>query len=145
MSGLEADVQAVADNGGTFQSKLADTLKGLLGANNERKSEIDSLRSDHETLKKNHEDFVVSSERENDLRRNEVKSLEERMMKENQVRSKKHKTTFFICIGSKSIFNSKTKLNIKNNNEEIVGFFCSGSCHGYCQIGRQTGFREWCT
>jgi len=83
---LEADVQAVADNGGTFQNKLADTLKGLLNANNDRKSEIDSLRGDHEQLRKDHDDFVKSAERENDLRRNEIKSLEEKMLKENQAR-----------------------------------------------------------
>ena len=82
---LDSDLQAVSDNGGTFQSKLVDTLKGLIGANNDRKSEIDSLRGDHEELKKNHESFVVSAERENDLRRNEIKSLEEKMLKENQV------------------------------------------------------------
>jgi len=83
---LDADVQAVSDNGGTFQNKLVDTLRGLVSANNDRKSEIDSLRSDHEELKKAHEGFVVSAERENDLRKNEIKSLEERMMKENQAR-----------------------------------------------------------
>jgi len=83
---LDADVQAVADNGGSFQNKLVDTLRGLLGANNDRKSEIDALRNDHEELKKGHEAFVVSAERENDLRKNEIKSLEERMMKENQAR-----------------------------------------------------------
>lgn len=86
MSGLEADVNACCDNGSSFQNKLADTLRGLLSANNDRKSEIDSLRNDHEELKKNHEAFVTSAERENDLRRNEIKSLEERMMKENQAR-----------------------------------------------------------
>ena len=78
---LDADVQAVADNGATFQNKLADTLRGLIGQNNERKSEIAALRGDHEELKKNHEAFVTSAERENDLRRNEIKSLEEKMLK----------------------------------------------------------------
>jgi len=83
---LDADVQAVADQGNGFQNKLVDTLRGLIGANNDRKSEIDALRGDHEELKKNHEAFVTSAERENDLRKNEIKSLEERMMKENQAR-----------------------------------------------------------
>jgi len=83
---LEADVQACADNGASFQNKLADTLRGLLNANNDRKGEIDALRGDHEELKKNHEAFVNTAERENDLRRNEIKSLEERMQKENQAR-----------------------------------------------------------
>lgn len=86
MSGLDGDIQAVANSGGTFQQKLVDSLSGLLNANNERKSEIASLRNDHEELKKNHESFVTSAERENDLRKNEIKSLEERMMKENQAR-----------------------------------------------------------
>jgi len=36
--------------------------------------------------KKNHESFVTSAERENDLRKNEIKSLEEKMQKENQAR-----------------------------------------------------------
>merc|ERR1711881_18467 len=54
--------------------------------NSERKSEIDALRGDHEDLKKNHEAFVVSAERENDLRKNEIKSLEERCQKDNQAR-----------------------------------------------------------
>ena len=83
--GLDDDVKAVADNGNTFQSKLADSLRGLIGANNERKSEIESLRGDHETLRKDHDAFQSSAERENDLRRNEIKSLEEKMLKENQV------------------------------------------------------------
>ena len=83
--GLDDDVKAVADNGGTFQSKLADSLRGLISANNERKSEIESLRGDHETLRKDHDAFQNSAERENDLRRNEIKSLEEKMLKENQV------------------------------------------------------------
>jgi len=83
---LEADVEACAQNGSSFQDKLSATLRGLLNANNERKSEIDALRGDHEELKKNHEAFVNTAERENDLRRNEIKSLEERMQKENQAR-----------------------------------------------------------
>ena len=85
MSGIDGDIQAVGQSGGTFQSKLVDTLTGLSNANKERKGEIDSLRHDHEELKKNHEAFVTSAERENDLRKNEIKSLEEKMQKENQV------------------------------------------------------------
>ena len=86
MSSLDSDISACNQAGGTFQDKLAASLNGLLNANKERKSEIDGLRKDHEELKKNHEQFVTSAERENDLRRNEIKSLEERMQKENQVR-----------------------------------------------------------
>ena len=82
---VDGDIQAVGQSGGTFQSKLVDALTGLSNANKERKGEIDALRHDHEELKKNHESFVVSAERENDLRKNEIKSLEEKMQKENQV------------------------------------------------------------
>ena len=118
---LDADVQAVADNGGSFQNKLVDTLRGLLGANNDRKSEIDALRNDHEELKKGHEAFVVSAERENDLRKNEIKSLEERMMKENQV----------LVIGY-------------NAYKLIYLAFYLGSHHRHCQVGWQVGLRERC-
>merc|ERR1712002_910782 len=72
--------------GSTFNNKLKDTLSGLLKANNDRKSEIDGLRSDHDQLRKDHDSFVTSAERENDLRKNEIKSLEEKTGKENQAR-----------------------------------------------------------
>ena len=49
---MEADMQATFDNCNNFNTKLQDTLKGLINANAERKSEIDSLRGDHEDLKK---------------------------------------------------------------------------------------------
>ena len=49
---MEADMQATFDNCNNFNIKLQDTLKGLINANAERKSEIDSLRGDHEDLKK---------------------------------------------------------------------------------------------
>ena len=58
---LEADVQATFDNGNNFNTKLHDTLVGLLNANKDRKNEIDQLRGDHEDLKKNFEDFQVGS------------------------------------------------------------------------------------
>ena len=45
-------MQATFDNCNNFNTKLQDTLKGLINANAERKSEIDSLRGDHEDLKK---------------------------------------------------------------------------------------------
>ena len=118
---MEADMQATFDNCNNFNTKLQDTLKGLINANNDRKSEIDSLRSDHEELKKvlhinlnirwhkelyanfsnlitlmlpsiyqisfqAHQDFEKSATRENDLRKNEILSLEEKTQKENQVR-----------------------------------------------------------
>lgn len=119
---LEADVEAVCDNGGTFQAKLADTLRGLLNANNDRKSEIDSLRNDHEELKKNHEAFVTSAERENDLRRNEIKSLEEKMLKENQVSPE-----------------------LQQLSQMMQNQFISGPHHRHCQVGRQIGYGEQCT
>ena len=45
-------MQATFDNCNNFNTKLQDTLKGLINANADRKSEIDSLRNDHEDLKK---------------------------------------------------------------------------------------------
>merc|ERR1712193_598199 len=83
---MDAAVAATFDAGNSFNTKLKETLSGLLSANNERKAEIDALRGDHEELKKNHEAFVVTAERENDLRKNEIKSLEERTQKDNQAR-----------------------------------------------------------
>jgi len=79
-------MNAVFDNCNNFNTKLQDTLKGLINANGERKDEIDALRNDHEELKKAHEAFETSATRENDLRKNETKSLEEKTMKENQAR-----------------------------------------------------------
>merc|ERR1712079_617190 len=86
LGNMDNDVKAAFDAGNNFQQKLNDTLLGLISANNDRKSEIDALRGDHEELKKNHEAFVVTAERENDLRKNEIKSLEERTQKDNQAR-----------------------------------------------------------
>merc|ERR1712062_405144 len=83
---MEANLAATFDAGRSFNTKLRDTLQGLLQANNDRKSEIDSLRGDHDTLKKDHDALVNTTERENDLRKNEIKSLEERQQKDNQNR-----------------------------------------------------------
>jgi len=69
-----------------FNTKLTDCIRGLIGANEERKSEIEALRGDHEKLRSDHDAFVTSAERENDLRKNEIKSLEERTQKDNQAR-----------------------------------------------------------
>jgi len=84
--GVDEDVSAMNDSGNQFQSKLVDSLRGLISANNERKSEIEALKGDHEQLRKDHDAFVTSAERENDLRKNEIKSLEEKTQKENQAR-----------------------------------------------------------
>ena len=65
---MEANLAATFDAGSSFNPKLRDTLQGLLQANNDRKSEIDSLRGDHDTLKKDHDALVNTTERENDLR-----------------------------------------------------------------------------
>merc|ERR1711971_1514239 len=70
---MEANLSATFDAGSSFNTKLRDTLQGLLSANNERKSEIDALRGDHDTLKKDHDALVNTTERENDLRKNEIK------------------------------------------------------------------------
>jgi len=83
---MEDNLAATFDAGNSFNTKLRDTLQGLLAANNERKSEIDALRGDHETLKGEHEALVNTTERENSLRKNEIKSLEERTEKDNKAR-----------------------------------------------------------
>merc|ERR1711884_36315 len=83
---MDAAVAATFDAGNSFNTKLKETLSGLISANNDRKSEIDALRGDHEELKKNHDALEVTTTRENDLRKNEIKSLEERTQKDNQAR-----------------------------------------------------------
>lgn len=70
---LQADMQATFDNCNSFNTKLRDTLMGLINANGDRKAEIDALRGDHDQLRKDHDDFVNSMERENDLRKNEIR------------------------------------------------------------------------
>merc|ERR1711988_1303757 len=83
---MEDNLAATFDAGNSFNSKLRDTLQGLLAANNERKSEIDALRGDHDQLKGEHEALVNTTERENSLGKNEIKSLEERTEKDNKAR-----------------------------------------------------------
>lgn len=83
---MDNDLNATYEACNNFNNKLRDTIQGLIGANKERKTEIDGIRSDHDTLRKDHDSFVVSMERENDLRKNEIKSLEERQQKDNQSR-----------------------------------------------------------
>merc|ERR1712045_991848 len=83
---MEDNLAATFDAGNSFHGKLRDTLQGLLAANNERKSEIEGLRGDHEQLKSDHEALVNTTERENSLRKNEIKSLEERTEKDNKAR-----------------------------------------------------------
>ena len=48
----DGDVSACFDAGNSFNTKLKDALSGLVKANNDRKSEIDALRGDHDQLKK---------------------------------------------------------------------------------------------
>jgi hypothetical protein len=83
---MDSDLNAAYDACNNFNNKLKDAINGLIGANSDRKSEIEGLRGDHETLRKDHDAFVTSMERENDLRKNEIKSLEERQQKDNQAR-----------------------------------------------------------
>merc|ERR1712098_664111 len=83
---MEGEVQACFDAGNSFNTKLRDTLAGLLNANNDRKAEIDGLRTDVDKLRSDHDALEVTTTRENDLRKNEVKSLEEKQQKENQAR-----------------------------------------------------------
>merc|ERR1712020_713445 len=75
----DGDVSACFDAGNSFNTKLKDALSGLVKANNDRKSEIDALRGDHDALE-------VTTTRENDLRKNEIKSLEEKQTKDNTAR-----------------------------------------------------------
>merc|ERR1711934_731693 len=82
----EGDVSACFDAGNGFNNKLKDALSGLVKANNDRKSEIDALRGDHDQLKKDHDALEVTTTRENDLRKNEIKSLEEKQQKDNTAR-----------------------------------------------------------
>merc|ERR1711879_1013471 len=82
----DGDVSACFDAGNSFNTKLKDALSGLVKANNDRKSEIDALRSEHDQLKSDHDALEVTTTRENDLRKNEIKSLEERTAKDNQAR-----------------------------------------------------------
>merc|ERR1711933_394293 len=82
----DGDVSACFDAGNSFNTKLKDALSGLVKANNDRKSEIDALRGDHDQLKKDHDAMEVTTTRENDLRKNEIKSLEEKQTKDNTAR-----------------------------------------------------------
>merc|ERR1712038_1772244 len=85
---MEDNLAATFDAGNSFNSKLRDTLQGLLAANNERKSEIDALRGDHDQLKSDHEALVNTTERENSLRKEEIKSLDSWAKSENDSRKK---------------------------------------------------------
>merc|ERR1711970_1115864 len=82
----DGDVSACFDAGNSFNTKLKDALSGLVKANNDRKSEIDALRGDHDQLKKDHDALEVTTTRENDLRKNEIKSPEEKQQKDNTAR-----------------------------------------------------------
>merc|ERR1711973_227091 len=82
----DGDVSACFDAGNSFNTKLKDALSGLVKANNDRKSEIDALRGDHDQLKKDHDALEATTTRENDLRKNEIKSLEEKQTKDNTAR-----------------------------------------------------------
>ena len=59
---LDDDVKAVANNGGIFQSTLDNSLRGMIIATNERKSELESLMGNHETVKEDHDTFQASAE-----------------------------------------------------------------------------------
>merc|ERR1712021_166031 len=82
----EGDVSACFDAGNGFNNMLKNALSGLVKSNADRKSEIDALRGDHDQLKKDHDALDVTTTRENDLRKNEVKSLEEKQKKDDTAR-----------------------------------------------------------
>merc|ERR1712123_79287 len=83
---MEGEVATLFDNGNAYNNKLKDALTGLISANNDRKVEIDGLRTDVDKLRSEHDALEVTTTRENDLRKNEIKSLEERQQKDNQAR-----------------------------------------------------------
>jgi len=83
---MDGDLSATFDACNTFNSKLRDTITGLIGQNTERIAEIEALRGDHQKLREDHDALEVTTTRENDLRKNEVKSLEEKQQKDNQAR-----------------------------------------------------------
>merc|ERR1712244_207300 len=83
---MDGDLAATFDACNTFNSKLRDTITGLIGQNTERIAEIEALRGDHQKLREDHDALEVTTTRENDLRKNEVKSLEEKQQKDNQAR-----------------------------------------------------------
>jgi len=83
---MDSNLNAAYDACNSFNNKLKDTIMGLINANSDRKREIDGLRADHDQLRKDHNAFEGSATRENDLRKNEIKSLEERTQKDNQAR-----------------------------------------------------------
>merc|ERR1711892_1152013 len=83
---MEGEVATLFDNGNAYNNKLKDALTGLISANNDRKVEIDGLRTDVDKLRSEHDALEVTTTRENDLRKNEIKSLEERQQKDNTAR-----------------------------------------------------------
>merc|ERR1711935_213193 len=83
---MEGEVATLFDNGNAYNNKLKDALTGLISANNDRKVEIDGLRTDVDKLRSEHDALEVTTTRENDLRKNEIKSLEERQQKDNTTR-----------------------------------------------------------
>ena len=65
---MDNNLNAAYDACNSFNTKLKDTIMGLINANNDRKREIDGLRADHDQLRKDHNSFENSATRENDLR-----------------------------------------------------------------------------
>ncbi len=134
-------MNATYDNGNNFNTKLRDTLQGLLNANKDRKDEIDALRGDHEELKKNFEDFQTSAERENDLRKNEIRSLEDKQQKDNQVwtllgrHHVQHAVKYEHLQISPSIIVPRLVLQFMMTFLTVS----PGSRCGHCQIGGKTG------
>merc|ERR1712001_594863 len=82
----DGDVSACFDAGNGFNTKLKDALSGLVKANDDRKSEIDALRGDHDQLKKDHDALEVTTTRENDARKTAIANLENFAKSENDGR-----------------------------------------------------------
>ena len=156
-------MQATFDNCNNFNTKLQDTLKGLINANADRKSEIDSLRNDHEELKK-----VLS-----------IFNLKIQIFKRNYIYLALvlHSPDFlFLYLGSRIISNKcrKRKWSPKKWNQIPGGemperqpgdikyhdyfyftddgyvlicylLYIKGPYHRYCQTRRKTWFWKQCT
>merc|ERR1711974_358494 len=89
---MEDNLAATFDAGNSFNTKLRDTLQGLLAANNDRKSEIDALRGDHDQLKSDHEALVNTTEKDNKARIADIAKLDGKLDSENNARKEEIKS-----------------------------------------------------
>merc|ERR1712021_224417 len=64
---MEGEVATLFDNGNAYNNKLKDALTGLISANNDRKVEIDGLRTDVDKLRSEHDALEVNTARITDI------------------------------------------------------------------------------